>query len=92
MVQDKVKVYSQMYLSAKVQPLTLEEAQELSQEEIDNSNKNANTAGQGIYSDPKRGQSTATPLRDANYETTQHSKVYGWRHQVVMQSQWTMVL
>jgi hypothetical protein len=64
--------------SAKVQPLTLEEAQELSQEEIDNSNKNANTAGQGIYSDPKRGQSTATPLRDANYNTTQHSKVYGW--------------
>ena len=35
------------------------------------------TASQGIYSDNLRGQTTASPHRDANYETTQHSKVYG---------------
>ena len=42
-----------------------------------NSSRNANVAAQGVYSDSVRGQSTANPRRDANYENPQHSKVYG---------------
>ena len=64
--------------SAKVRPITMREAISTPEDEQENANKNANTAGQGIYSDSLRGQTTASPHRDANYETTQHSKVYGW--------------
>ena len=64
--------------SAKVRPISMRDAVQSDEVEQDNSNKNANTANQGIYSDPIRGQTTASPQRDANYETTQHSKVYGW--------------
>ena len=44
-----------------------------------NHGRNINVAGQGIYSDPVRGQTTASPVRNASYETPQHSSVYGWR-------------
>ena len=64
--------------SAKVRPITMRDAISTPENEQENANKNANTAGQGIYSDNLRGQTTASPHRDANYETTQHSKVYGW--------------
>lgn len=64
--------------SAKVRPNSLRDAVNTEPAEQENSNKNANTASQGIYSDNKRGQSTASPHRDANYETTQPSKVMGW--------------
>ena len=65
--------------SAKVRPISLRDAVKTEPAEQENSNKNAqNTASQGIYSDSKRGQSTASPHRDANYETTQSSKVMGW--------------
>lgn len=39
--------------------------------------RNANTASQGVYTDDVRGQSTASPSRDASYENPQHSKVFG---------------
>lgn len=42
-----------------------------------NSNFNTNTAEQGIYTDNRRGLSTASPHRDANYETPQENKVTG---------------
>lgn len=42
-----------------------------------NSDRNVNVAQQGIIADDIRGQSTATPQRDASYEEPQHSKVYG---------------
>jgi hypothetical protein len=44
-----------------------------------NHDRNVNVAGQGLYSDPVRGQSTASPVRNASYETPQHSSVHGWR-------------
>ena len=64
--------------SSKVAPVSVREAVNVEEPEQENTNKNANTANQGIYSDPIRGQTTASPGRDANYQTTQHSKVYGW--------------
>ncbi|OUU28342.1 MAG: hypothetical protein CBB97_04700 [Candidatus Endolissoclinum sp. TMED37] len=64
--------------SAKVRPVSMRDAVQSDEVEQDNSNKNANTANQGIYTDSLRGQTTASPQRDANYENTQHSKVYGW--------------
>lgn len=45
--------------------------------QIPNHPRNANTAGQGVYTDSVRGQTTASPTRDASYETPQHSRVYG---------------
>ena len=57
--------------SAKVRPITMRDAISTPENEQENANKNANTASQGIYSDPLRGQTTASPHRDANYETTQ---------------------
>lgn len=39
--------------------------------------RNTNIANQGTYTDPVRGQTTSTPLRDASYETPQHSRVFG---------------
>ena len=63
--------------SAKVRPITMRDAVNTPEDEQENANINSNTASQGIYSDNKRGQTTASPHRDANYETTQHSKVYG---------------
>ena len=39
--------------------------------------RNANLAAQGTYTDPVRGQTTSTPLRDASYEEPQASKVFG---------------
>jgi hypothetical protein len=44
-----------------------------------NHDRNVNVAGQGLYTDPVRGQSTASPIRNASYETPQHSSVHGWR-------------
>ena len=46
-------------------------------EETENSNRNVNVSEQGLYSDSVRGQSTASPRRDANYSTPGASKVYG---------------
>ena len=45
--------------------------------QIPNHPRNANTAGQGVYTDSVRGHTTASPVRDASYENQQHSKVYG---------------
>ncbi len=47
------------------------------QNQIPNHPRNANTASQGVYTDSVRGQTTASPIRDASYETPQHSTVYG---------------
>ena len=44
-----------------------------------NHSRNINTATQGVYTDPVRGQSTATPVRNASYEQPEHSSVHGWR-------------
>jgi len=44
-----------------------------------NHDRNVNVAGQGLYTDSVRGQSTASPVRNASYETPQHSSVHGWR-------------
>ena len=44
-----------------------------------NHGRNINVANQGLYTDPVRGQSTASPVRNASYETPQHSSVHGWR-------------
>ena len=44
-----------------------------------NHGRNVNVAGQGTYSDPVRGQTTASPVRNASYETPQPSSVYGMR-------------
>lgn len=63
--------------SAKSTPTSVKERNEKPEEELDNSDRNVNTAGQGIYTDGVRGQSTASPQRDASYEEPQHSKVYG---------------
>lgn len=63
--------------SAKVRPISMRDVVKTDPAEQENSNKNSNTASQGIYADSLRGQSTASPHRDANYETTQHSKVVG---------------
>ena len=41
--------------------------------------RNINVAGQGIYTDAVRGQTTASPIRNASYEQPQHSSVHGWR-------------
>lgn len=46
-------------------------------EDLPNSNRNHNVNEQGLLGDPHRGQSTATPRRDANYENPKASKVYG---------------
>lgn len=45
--------------------------------QIPNHPRNANTAGQGVYTDSIRGHTTASPVRDASYENQQHSRVYG---------------
>lgn len=39
--------------------------------------RNTNLANQGTYTDQVRGQTTSTPQRDASYEETQHSRVFG---------------
>ena len=39
--------------------------------------RNINVAAQGLYTDSVRGQSSASPLRDAGYDTPKPSKVYG---------------
>ena len=44
--------------SAKVRPITMRDAISTPENEQENANKNANTAGQGIYSDNLRGQTT----------------------------------
>lgn len=42
-----------------------------------NSKRNINSAEQGTFSDPLRGQTTAHPARDPSYSTPQPSKVFG---------------
>jgi len=63
--------------SAKSTPASVRERNENAEDELENSNRNVNSAQQGIYADGVRGQSTASPQRDASYETPQHSKVFG---------------
>lgn len=46
-------------------------------DQIPNHPRNVNTAGQGVYTDSVRGQTTASPLREASYEVPQHSRVFG---------------
>ncbi len=43
----------------------------------ENHPRNINTAVQGIYADGVRGQTTASPLRNANYKTPKANTVYG---------------
>ena len=47
--------------------------------EQDNDARNENVAKQGTYSDGLRGSSTASPYRDATYETPQLPKVTGFK-------------
>ena len=44
---------------------------------VPNSDRNANLAGQGTYTDPLRGQSSSSPMRDASYNEPGHSRVAG---------------
>ena len=43
----------------------------------ENHPRNINLAAQGIYSDSVRGQTTASPLRNANYDEPKPNTVYG---------------
>jgi len=45
----------------------------------DNHPRNVNTAVQGIYADPVRGQTTASPVRNASYKDPKPNSVYGWK-------------
>lgn len=65
--------------SAKSTPASVKERNKNAEDELDNSDRNVNVAQQGIYADGVRGQSTASPQRDAGYETPQHSKVFGMK-------------
>ena len=65
--------------SAKSTSTSVNERNNSTEEEQDNSDRNVNTAAQGVYSDSVRGQSTASPQRDASYETPQHPKVFGMK-------------
>ena len=65
--------------SAKSTPASVKERNENAEDEIENSDRNVNVAQQGIYADGVRGQSTASPQRDASYENPQHSKVFGMK-------------
>lgn len=65
--------------SAKSTPSSVKERNKNAEDELDNSDRNVNVAQQGIYADGVRGQSTASPQRDASYETPQHSKVFGMK-------------
>ena len=49
------------------------------EQQITNHPRNITTSNQGIYTDPVRGQSTATPTRNASYETPEHSSVFGFK-------------
>ena len=64
--------------AAKATPTTIKEAKK-ADEEVENSDRNAVTAAQGIYSDYCRGSSTASARRDANYKIPQGSKVHGMK-------------
>ena len=44
-----------------------------------NHSRNINVANQGLYTDSVRGQTTASPVRNASYEQPQPSSVYGLR-------------
>jgi hypothetical protein len=65
--------------SAKSTPASVQERNENSEDELENSDRNVNVAQQGIYADSVRGQSTASPQRDASYENPQHAKVFGMK-------------
>jgi hypothetical protein len=65
--------------SAKSTPASVRERNENAEDELENSDRNVNVAQQGIYADSVRGQSTASPQRDASYENPQHSKVFGMK-------------
>ena len=49
------------------------------EQQLSNHPRNMTTSTQGIYTDPVRGQSTATPTRNASYETPEHSSVFGFK-------------
>jgi len=65
--------------SAKSTPASVRERNENAEDELENSDRNVNVAQQGIYADGVRGQSTASPQRDASYENPQHPKVFGMK-------------
>ena len=46
-------------------------------EELENHSRNINTAKQGIYADGVRGQTTASPLRNASYKEPKPNSVFG---------------
>jgi len=48
-------------------------------EEAENHPRNINTATQGIYADSIRGQTTASPTRNASYKEPKPNSVYGWK-------------
>ena len=64
--------------SAKEPATTIGESLKPSAEQK-NSERNKITASQGTYSDALRGSSTASPLRDATYDTPQQPKVTGFK-------------
>lgn len=49
------------------------------EQQTSNHPRNITTSNQGIFSDPVRGQSTATPIRNASYEQPEHSSVFGFK-------------
>lgn len=49
------------------------------QNTLPNHGRNVNVSNQGIYTDSVRGQTTASPIRNASYETPQPNSVFGLR-------------
>ncbi len=65
--------------SSKTQAWTVGNAATTSEKELENDPRNKILADQGTYSDPLRGTSTSSPLRDASYEIPQENKVTGFK-------------
>jgi len=65
--------------ASKTQSKTIGDAAITKEKELENNPRNKILADQGTYSDPLRGTSTSSPLRDASYEIPQETKVTGWK-------------
>ena len=65
--------------ACKTQPKTIGDAAITKEKELENNPRNKILADQGTYSDPLRGTSTSSPLRDASYENPQEPKVTGFK-------------
>ena len=65
--------------ASKTQSKTIGDAAITKEKELENNPRNKILADQGTYSDPLRGTSTSSPLRDASYEIPQETKVTGFK-------------